>query len=159
MINERAPKDPVTGNDVGERPNAVVSSKHHIFPTRWVDKYLEGWDGKKDWCDLALNVTILSQETNSRWVNVDPANQISDIVEATHSEAAMLSRLAAHFLDERSIAILNRAPKSKADFDEFIAHRETLFLNALQEKWGLQSSGAAEPSEEDEAIEESAGFS
>ena len=150
MINTRTPKDPISGNDVGERPSAVVSSKHHIFPTRWVNTYLQGWDAKRDSCDVALNVTTLSQETNVRWVNVDPANQISDIIEATASDAAMLSRLAPHFLDGECVAILQRSPKTKIDFVEFLAVREALFLKMFESQWGLRSSGAPEDPDADD---------
>lgn len=142
LINERKPKDPVTHRDVGERPTAVLSAKHHIFPTRWVDKYLPGWDVKRDRSDLALNVTTISQETNIRWINVDPANQIQEIRQAASSDSSMFDLLRSHFLDEECLKILSRPGKSHADFDEFLAAREHLFTKALLDEFGIQTAGA-----------------
>ncbi|MBI2767167.1 MAG: DUF262 domain-containing protein [Chloroflexi bacterium] len=134
LINARSPKDPVTGLDVGERPKAVSTSKHHIFPTRWVDKYLKGWKGT---CDLALNVTLISQETNGRWVNVDPANQVQEMEAAANSPASLKSTLRAHFLDSVCVEIMKRQDKTAADFEEFLLARQNLFIQEFESKWNL----------------------
>ncbi len=140
LINLRKPKDPVTEHPVGFRPGAVVSAKHHIWPTRWCDKYMKGGWSKTDSSDLALNITIVSQETNIKWVNADPANQLQEIRSAHVSDAAMRETLKAHFLDQTCLDIMRRSDKSKDDFSAFLAARERLFLEAF-ERWGLSTAG------------------
>lgn len=148
LINMRKPKDPVTEHPVGFRPGAVVSAKHHIWPTRWCDKYMKGGWSKPDTSDLALNITIVSQETNIKWVNADPANQLQEIRSAHASAAAMSETLKSHFLDQTCVDIMKRSDKSKDDFNGFLVARERLFLEAF-EQWGL-STGGEEPLTQDD---------
>lgn len=98
-----------------------------------------GWS-KNDSSDLALNITIVSQETNIKWVNADPANQLQEIRAAHVSDAAMRETLRAHFLDQTCLDIMRRSDKSKDDFSAFLAARERLFLEAF-EQWGLSTVG------------------
>lgn len=137
LINARAPKDPVTQRDVGERPTSVASAKHHIFPTRWVDKYLQGWDRKRDQVDLALNVTIVSAETNLRWLNSDPANQLAEMRNASASTASLLNLLSSHFISQDIVEILERPNKTKEDYEEFLNAREALFLRVLEDEYSV----------------------
>lgn len=147
LINRLNPKDPVTESSVGFRPAAVLSAKHHIWPTRWCTKYMEGGWGKGDTSDLALNITIVSQETNIKWVNADPSNQLQEIRTSHPSDTAMMETLRPHFIDEHCVAIMRRPNKTKKDFQEFLSAREELFLNAFKD-WGLTSSpGAGAPSD------------
>lgn len=148
LINLRKPHDPVTEHPVGFRPGAVVSAKHHIWPTRWCDKYMKGGWSKTDSSDLALNITIVSQETNIKWVNADPANQLQEIRAAHVSDIAMRDTLKAHFLDQTCLDIMRRPDKSKDDFNAFLAARERLFLEAF-ELWGLSSEGEEPLPQED----------
>jgi hypothetical protein len=140
LINLRKPIDPVTEHAVGYRPGAVVSAKHHIWPTRWCDKYMKGGWSKADTSDLALNITMVSQETNIRWVNADPANQLQEIRTAHTSELTMAQTLTAHFLDKTCVEIMRRPDKTKDDFQSFLVARERLFLDAF-EHWGLSVVG------------------
>jgi hypothetical protein len=156
LINRRGPKDPISGKDVGERLGAVQSAKHHIFPTRWVDKYLKDWDPKKDVSDLGLNVSTISQETNLRWLNVDPANQLIDILEASASPAAMAGMLRAHYIDEKCVEILRRPDKTKVDFNEFLVAREACFLQSLADEWGILAADSPTLGEDDEDLTEEA---
>jgi hypothetical protein len=104
LINRRHPTDPVSGHPVGYHASAVVSSKHHIWPTRFCNKYLKGWT-KSDSCDLALNITMVSQSTNILWVNSDPANQLQEIFEAQSTTASAMEMLRGHFLDQTCVDI------------------------------------------------------
>lgn len=150
LINLQKPTDPVTHLDVGTRPTAVSTAKHHIFPTRWVDKYLVGWDTNKDSNNLALNVMTVSQETNIRWVNVDPANQLQEMRDASASMAALKNCLAANFLNDDCVFALSKPDKTKQDFEQFLKARELMFLDYLKMHWGIMHSHLQSDSEEDD---------
>ena len=142
LSNRQSPIDPVTNLDVGVRPTAVQSAKHHIFPTRWVDKYLKDWDAARDKSNLALNVMVVSQETNIRWVNVDPANQMEEIEAAAASKQATKKQLEAHFLDDICVAIMKRSGKKKSDFEDFLRAREAIVTSYLTVHWGIATATA-----------------
>jgi hypothetical protein len=145
LINLRKPTDPITEKAVGFRPGAVLSDKHHIWPTRFCNKYVTGW-AQDDTSDLALNVTMISKETNIKWVNSNPSDQIVETVTAQGSETSMRKTFAAHFLDQTCIDIMRRSDKTKDDFNAFLSARQRLFFEEF-EHWGIVEQGLTEQSE------------
>jgi hypothetical protein len=73
LFNRSNLEDPVNQKTV----NVGMSTAHlhHVFPTKYVSK-LKGWDEKSDKSNLLLNTMQLDAETNTNFLNDDPAEQL-----------------------------------------------------------------------------------
>ena len=149
LMNLNNVRDPRSADQIGIRPGIVVTAKHHIFPTRYVYT-LKGWT-REDTNDVAPNIMFLSQETNIRWLNMDPRQQLTDAFAAT-TEAAVRERLRGHMIDDDCVEILLREDKTAQDFRDFLQARERAFIRALQD-WGfnkpITTEGLDDPSSEE----------
>ncbi|MCH9051361.1 MAG: DUF262 domain-containing protein [Proteobacteria bacterium] len=118
LLNARGLKDPLSGASVGVKSGAKTTSKHHVFPTRFV-KNLGGWE-RGDTANLALNVMLIEQSTNASWLNLDPAIQINKVFEI-QGEPSGRQILNDHGITDACINVLLREQKTKNDYLEFWA--------------------------------------
>jgi hypothetical protein len=131
LMNNRDIRDPLTNALVGVGAGRAPSSKHHIFPTRWV-QHLDGWDKKLDSANLALNIMYVEEATNGRWLNTDPKDQIKDCVSTLGSEQMARQIYTAHGINEVAFEIMRKPKKTKSDFFDFISEREAFFAAQLE---------------------------
>jgi len=135
LLNSRGLKDPLSDKNVGVGSDKRPSSKHHIWPSRWV-RYLQGWQTGIDNSNLALNIMFVEQSTNGRWLNSDPAVQIQESINTLGSEAMVRDIYRQHGITETAFDIMRKPSKTRDDFFDFISERETFFAGLL-ERYGF----------------------
>lgn len=134
MLNSRGLKDPYTGKDVGVGSGKQTTAKHHIFPTRFV-KNLAGW-GKGDTANLAMNIMFVEQSTNAEWLNLDPAQQLTNAI-TVQGEKKVREIYANHGIGSEAFDILLKPKKTREDYIAFIERREDFFVQLISE-WGFR---------------------
>ncbi|MDP3676792.1 MAG: hypothetical protein Q8R44_17120, partial [Novosphingobium sp.] len=139
-------RDPLTNCPVGVGSEKRTSSKHHIFPSRFVPS-LPGWDKSTDKSDLALNIMFVETTTNVSFLHLDPAIQINMAIEALGSEAAAREIYRAHGITSAAFDILMKPNKTRQEYYDFIAEREAFFAGHL-EQWGFSRPTAVQDDEE-----------
>ena len=137
LFNRAALEDPV--NQKGINVGTPTAHLHHIFPTKYVAK-LTGWDEKSDKSNLLLNTMQLDVETNSSFLNDDPAEQVK-AAELSNAKKYMTS-YASQGIDSNCIALMRKADKSKIEFLNFLKTRETYIEKMLQD-FDFSSGGSA----------------
>jgi len=152
LMNARAITDPITNLPVGVGSAKRTSSRHHIFPSRFVTS-IPGWDKSIDRADLALNIMFCEQSTNASFLNLDPAMQISMAIEALGSESKARDVYLAHGITSKAFDILAKPNKTRSDFYDFIAEREAFFVGLLEQYGFTRPAGplADDPLEDDGA--------
>jgi hypothetical protein len=136
IMNSRGIVDPLTAKPVGVGGEKMPSAKHHIFPTRWVH-HLTGWDEKEDSANLALNVMYVEPSTNGSWMNCDPRDQVEEVIAKRGSVDAAKELYRTHGITEAAFNILRKPGKTREDFFDFIAERESFFAGYLQQNFGF----------------------
>lgn len=131
MLNSKAIRDPLTGKSVGVGSEKVPSAKHHIWPSRWV-QHLRDWQKSSDSSNLALNIMYVEPGTNGRWLNSDPREQIEDAIKILGSEAMARECYKQHGIGEAAFNIMRKPEKTKQDFYDFVAERESFFVGQLE---------------------------
>lgn len=147
LINSRSPKDPVSSNNIGFRPGAFPTEKHHIFPTKYLPS-IEGWN-KGDKGDVILNLMLLESETNRRWINGNPADHIRE-AEKTQGDAIIAESYRLQFIESTAFNVLKRPTKTKADFEEFLLLREKSIQDHIAASFNFTMAGIEETNEEDD---------
>ena len=151
LMNARGIADPLTNCPVGVGSAKRTSSKHHIFPSRFVTS-LPGWDKTTDRADLALNIMFCEQSTNASFLHLDPAMQISMAIGALGSEAKARDVYLMHGITSKAFDILAKPNKSRDDYWNFIAEREAFFVGLLEQYGFTRPTGpVTEEALEDEA--------
>lgn len=138
LINKRSPHDPSSDRLIGYRSGAYITEKHHIFPIKYLPN-LAGWD-KSDNGDVVLNLMLLESETNKRWLNINPADQLAD-AKTLQSVPKVTEAYRSQFIEGNSLAILGNPSKTKKDFDEFLALRENLLQGFIKTDYGFNIGG------------------
>lgn len=153
-MNGRDPRDPVvTAHKVGFRSGVMPTEKHHIFPTKFVG-HLTGWDKKTDKSDTLLNVMFVEQETNKRWLNLDPINHAKEALKFV-SEDELKAVYEAQFIDAGAVDILLKAEKSKADFQAFLNRRNESVQGWIKARFDIDPlDGPADPDDVDQGLDE-----
>ena len=141
LMNSKGLRDPITDKPVGVGADKKPSSKHHIFPSRWV-KHLAGWS-KDDSANLALNIMYVEQTTNGSWLNSDPRDQVRQSIDI-FGEAKTREIYRSHGIVDVAFDILLKPGKTKSDFDAFILERENFFASEL-EYYGFRRPLAGQP--------------
>lgn len=142
LLNSKGTRDPLTDKPVGVGGEKKLSSKHHIFPSRWV-KHLAGWT-KEDSANLALNIMYVEPSTNGSWLNSDPRDQINQSINI-FGEGKTREIYRAHGITDIAFDILLKSEKSREDYYEFISARENFFATEL-EFYGFQRPYSGEKS-------------
>ncbi len=143
LINRGGPRDVVSGDIIGFREQGVATHMHHFFPMAYCRQTL-----KVDGADLAMNIVMTSQTTNTAWSSSNPYDQITQAIDQ-RGLAPVREELRKQFVHEKAFELLRKSPLTAADFREFTALREQAVLTALSE-WGVQASPAAPPDEPEE---------
>jgi hypothetical protein len=151
MINKRHPVDPVSNRPIGFRSGAFNTEKHHMFPIKYLPN-IDGWQ-KKDSGDVILNLMFLEAETNKRWINGNPSDHIID-AKKVQPDGVVTDAYRQQFVDGSAMAILINPQKSKKEFDEFLALRESTFQAALRDEFGFEFVGSGETDIENEDLGE-----
>lgn len=129
LMNSKGLRDPLTDKPVGVGSDKKPSSKHHIFPSRWV-KNLTGWT-KEDSANLALNIMYVELATNGSWLNSDPRDQLNQSI-LIFTEAKTREIYRAHGINDVAFDILLKPGKTRDDYYAFIAERENFFASELE---------------------------
>lgn len=153
-MNSRDPRDPVvTAHKVGFRAGVMPTEKHHIFPTKFV-AHLTGWDKKVDKSDTLLNLMFVEQDTNKRWLNLDPINHAKEALKSV-SEDELKAVYEAQFIDAAAVDLLLKPEKSRADFYEFLASRNGSIQAWIKGRFGIEPlDGPSNPHDVDHGLEE-----
>lgn len=149
LMNARAISDPLTGLPVGVGSAKRTSSKHHIFPSRFVPS-LPGWNKNKDRSDLALNIMFCEQSTNASFLHLDPATQITLAIKALGSENKAREIYLSHGITSKAFDILAKPNKTREDFYDFIAEREAFFVGILEQYGFTRPAGPRGSDTDDE---------
>jgi hypothetical protein len=137
LFNRATLEDPVNQKVVNA--GTPTAHLHHVFPTKYVAKLI-GWDEKNDKSNLLLNTMQLDAETNSSFLNDDPAEQVT-AGEQSNAKNYMAS-YAAQGIDSNCIDIMRKPSKSKIEFLNFLKTRETYIEKMLQD-FDFLSGGSA----------------
>ena len=133
MISSQNPIDPLNKRPVGGDGESIASAQsHHIFPRAFCEKYIPGWSGS-DSSNLALNVMPLTKETNRRWNQMNPSDQVADV--RNHWPAELLRRYDSFFINDRCLEIMEKPDKTKEDFSSFISERGKLVQQYIADNW------------------------
>jgi hypothetical protein len=130
LMNKNEIRDPLTGKNVGLKPEVPPTHLHHIFPKKFVCHIAE-WTAR-DTADLVLNTMYVEQGTNVSWLREDPRLQVNQS-RGARGVVEMKKIYAAHGLTESAIAIMERPEKTKGDFEEFLLERQGRFFEVLVE--------------------------
>ncbi|UUR07599.1 GmrSD restriction endonuclease domain-containing protein [Sphingomonas glaciei] len=146
LFNRSNLEDPVNQKPINlGTPTAHL---HHVFPTKYVSK-LTGWDEKNDKANLLLNTMQLDAETNTTFLNDDPALQVQAAEEA--NPKTFSQSYAAQGIDSSGLALMRKAHKTKNDFINFIKIRETVIEKMLEEFDFTKSGSAPEIDDQEDA--------
>jgi hypothetical protein len=130
LLNRRDLRDPLTRERVGVGTDCRPSSRHHIYPSRWVH-HLTDWDKGKHSNNIALNIMYLEEGTNSTFLNFSPRDQVEQSVK-TLGEAVAREVYLQHGITSTAFDILRKPSPSVEDFLNFIAEREAFFAGVLE---------------------------
>ena len=146
LFNRQSLEDPVNQKpvDVGTQ-NAHL---HHVFPTKYVAK-LTGWDEKNDKSNLLLNTMQLDAETNTSFLNDDPAEQLK-AAEKSNTKKYIQSYLS-QGIDDSCLELMRKPHKFKVDFINFMKIRETFIEKMLEEFDFTKGVGTQEINDQEEA--------
>lgn len=144
LINRGGPRDVVEGEMIGFREQAVATHSHHFFPMAYCRQTL-----KAERPDLALNIIMTSQTTNTAWASSNPYDQITQAIDK-RGITSVREELRKQFVHEDAFALLRKSPLTAKDFEGFMVFREKAILGALSE-WGVAPTPEAAA---DEAVEE-----
>ncbi|MFE0502672.1 hypothetical protein ACFW0P_18025 [Lysobacter soli] len=152
MLNMRNPRDPSTDKPVGFNATAGSTEKHHIFATRWCPTGLAGWSEDTSRSDLALNLMLVEEKTNKRWVNFSPGDQIKDAVNHGTPLARVRELYAFQHIPENAFDILQKENLAQNDFEDFLVIREAAIQKFIRDRFDLDVSapGSSEADSEDD---------
>ena len=139
LINKRSPHDPASDRPIGYRSGAFSTEKHHIFPIKYLPN-IEGWQ-KTDSGDVILNLMFLEAETNKRWINGNPSDHIAD-AKKVQGETTISNAYRAQYIEANAFSILANPTKTKKEFEDFLALRETTLQSAIKDDFGFEFVGA-----------------
>jgi hypothetical protein len=112
----------------GNVPRPGDLDDHHIVPASWGAKKLKG-----DLGNSILNRTPLTADTNRNIIGDKLPNEYLPKLIKTSGETAVRAILESHFISPAAQAILLRDPFTVADFEEFIAERQSTIQEAIEE--------------------------
>ena len=150
LINSKKPIDPLQQTKVGYYQNSdEFPEEHHVWPNKFCNEFLDGWDKKADTNEHALNIIPVSCKTNKKWANMNPKDQINDIKAAIKTPAKRKDVLDRLLLSDECIQILEKSNKTKKDYFDFLDARFKV-LSAELAKWDF-TIGEEEYEEDTEA--------
>ena len=123
------------------------TQRHHIFPTDFCSTNIADWDANVDSANVALNIMRVTPETNRRWKSNNPYDHINDMKGNGLTDAQITERFKPFFISERAIEILKKPLKTRSDFHQFVAERESTFAE-LWNEWGLVTGGTEDVDED-----------
>ena len=116
-------RDWITGNI----PQHDDLDDHHIVPSSWGGKNLEG-----NLVHTILNRTPLTADTNRKVISDKLPNEYLPELIEQNGEKAVHAILESHFISAAALAILLRDPFTPDDFEEFIAERQRTIQDAIE---------------------------
>ena len=153
LLNLQHPKDPMTEHPVGYSGSTASTEKHHIFPMRWVSAGLNGWSSKEHTADLALNLMLVEEKTNKRWVNFSPKDQVGDLLNQGRKLERVREQYRVQHIPSNAFDILQRGGLTASDFTDFLVMREAAIQKFIRDRFGLDvSGGGAEDTDSDEDL-------
>lgn len=142
LLNANGLKDPLSGKKIDLNDNSL--HLHHLWPTDFVERLPNS--SKDTTGNLISNITVVTQETNSEFSNIDPKHQLEKIENSRGEET--MSLMGSQFVDEAAIAIMKKDKKNAEDFRNFVNIRVETLARMISEKYDLEYLGAMSPEDE-----------
>ncbi|SDJ52529.1 GmrSD restriction endonuclease domain-containing protein [Microbulbifer yueqingensis] len=131
LLNSRSPNDPMQNEAIGFGDKLHQTQVHHIFPSKWAPKDLDGYTKDSTPINVALNTMLLYSKTNGNWLNFSPSAQIKSSIKALGSESAMEKIYAKQLINDDCINLMKKAKLNVNDYNQFLTARYKEFVKLI----------------------------